>query len=89
MLTGMLLIAKFLIVKILMDPVRFKLTDKVSENQYDNLKMLATTIYFAGFREFVQKSVSIKNKDFNSDSDGGITNILFDDFRVTENALGS
>mmetsp|Transcript_36408 Transcript_36408/g.55885 ORF Transcript_36408/g.55885 Transcript_36408/m.55885 type:complete len:125 (+) Transcript_36408:58-432(+) len=80
MLTGLLLIAKFLIVKILVDPVRFRIASVVNEQQYENLKMLATVIYFSGIREFVSKSVNLKKSNFTSDSDGGMSHMLYDEF---------
>ena len=80
MLVGMLVIAKFLIVKIFLNSHRYpsELSGvQFSQSQVLNLKVIGTILYHS-FKQFTD-TIQLKNRDTaSSDSDGGMTSILFD-----------
>ena len=71
MLTGMLLIAKFLILKLFMssdvyangDNAKF-ITFQKEGAQPNNLKLMGSVIYHLGLRSFVNETIQLKTKDF-------------------------
>ena len=72
MLTGMLLIAKFLILKLFMSSDVYHDRDNTKHGiifekigaQPNNLKLMASVIYHLGLRAFVNETVELKTKDF-------------------------
>ena len=66
MLTGMLLIAKFLVLKLFMssDVYDFGVIFQKEGVQPNNLKLIGSVIYHLGLRSFVNETVQLKTKDF-------------------------
>lgn len=90
MLSGMLVIAKFLVVKVLLSSGKYRQQLQgleFSQAQYMNLKMVATVIYHT-FKDFVETSVPLKQSDFQSDDDTGLTKLLFDQEMIFSYGLG-
>lgn len=88
MLVGMMIIAKFLIVKIFLNS--YKYTSELSGVQFSqsnvlNLKVIGTLLYhsFKSFTDTIQPKTTVKN-----DSDGGMSQILYDPSITREYCLG-
>lgn len=72
MLTGMLLIAKFLVLKLFMSSDIYFEHGKSKHGiifektgvQPNNLKLMGSVIYHLGLRSFVNETVELKTKDF-------------------------
>ena len=52
------------------------------------MKLIGTIIYHLGLRSFINEAVELKTKDFQSDSDGGFSRLLFDPVLVRNKCFG-
>ena len=80
LLTGMMLIAKFLLVKMLFKPSQYNMGfgGNMSDQVSLNIKMVATFMYSFAFRPYMESSIRIKNQQFKNDQDGGMQRLLYD-----------
>ena len=69
LLTGMMLIAKFLLVKMLFKPTQYNMGfgGNMSDQVSLNIKMIATFVYGFSFKPYMESSTRIKNEQFKND----------------------
>ena len=51
-------------VKLFLLPQKYGIGVNLSEQQFQNIKMLSTAIYNGGVRSFASQGVEVKSKDF-------------------------
>ena len=72
------IIAKFFILKHVMSSEVYDFGVEFDDLQKKNLKLLSTVVYHQGLKSYLNESVSLKRTNFHTDSDGGMTKLLYD-----------
>ena len=74
----MFVIAKFFILKHVLSSEVYDFGIEFDDLQKKNLKLLSTVLYHQGLRSILNESVQLKTTNFHTDSDGGLTKLLYD-----------